>query len=65
LTLFSCLSDGECTSPMYPAKRVIGTRPAPEPTPDLTLDAVLFLGIVLLAAILLMWYLPPAPFPFH
>jgi hypothetical protein len=50
---------------MYPAKRVIGTRPAPEPTPDLTLDAVLFLGIVLLAAILLMWYLPPAPFPFH
>ena len=33
----------------------IGSRPAPEPQPDLTLDVVLYLGIVLLAAIELLW----------
>lgn len=37
------------------AARVIGRRPRREPTPDLTLDVVVYLGIVLLAAILLMW----------
>ena len=35
--------------------RVIGSRPAPELKPDLTLDVVLYCGIVLFAAILLMW----------
>jgi hypothetical protein len=35
--------------------RAIGSRPACEAKPDLTLDAVLYLGIVLLAAIQLMW----------
>jgi len=35
--------------------RAIGARPGPEPKPDLTLDVVLYLGIVLLAAIELMW----------
>jgi hypothetical protein len=34
---------------------VIGQRPGPEPTPDLTLDVVLYLGIMLLAAIELLW----------
>jgi hypothetical protein len=37
------------------AGRVIGRRPRPEPQPDLTLDTVLFLGVVLLAAVMLMW----------
>jgi hypothetical protein len=37
------------------APRAIGVRPGPEPKPDLTLDVVLYLGIVLLAAIELMW----------
>lgn len=37
------------------APRVIGRRPRPAPKADLTLDVVLFLGIVQLAAILLMW----------
>jgi hypothetical protein len=37
------------------AAREIGRQPRPEPTPDLTLDVVLYLGIVLLAAIELMW----------
>jgi hypothetical protein len=31
-------------------------RPAP-PKPDLTLDVVLYLGIILLAAILVMWHI--------
>jgi hypothetical protein len=37
------------------AARVIGRRPRPEPKPDLTLDVVLYLGIVQLAAVLLLW----------
>lgn len=37
------------------AARVIGRQPPPEPKPDLTLDVVLYLGIVLLAAIELIW----------
>jgi hypothetical protein len=37
------------------AGRVIGRRPRPEPTPDLTLDVAMYLGIVLLAAVLLIW----------
>jgi hypothetical protein len=35
--------------------RAIRSRPAPDAKPDLTLDAVLYLGIVLLAAIQLLW----------
>jgi hypothetical protein len=35
--------------------RVIGRRPSPTPKPELTLDVVLYLGIVQLAAVLLLW----------
>ena len=45
------------------AAHTIGSRPGLESKPDLTLDVVLYLGIVLLAAILLMWRMPPGPFP--
>jgi hypothetical protein len=38
---------------------LVGQHPPP-PKPDLTLDCALFLGIVLLAGVLLMWHMPPA-----
>jgi hypothetical protein len=38
---------------------LIGQRPRP-PKPDLTLDCTLFLGLVLLAGVLLMWHMLPA-----
>jgi hypothetical protein len=37
---------------------LIGQRPRPQP--DLTLDCTLFLGLVLLAGVLLMWHTLPA-----
>jgi hypothetical protein len=40
------------------AASLIGRRRPPEA--DLTLDCALFLGLVLLAAVLLMWHMPPA-----
>jgi hypothetical protein len=30
-------------------------RPSPSPKPDLTLDVTLYLGLLLLAAVLVMW----------
>jgi hypothetical protein len=37
------------------AATVIGRPPSPEARADLTLDAALFLGILLLTGILLIW----------
>jgi hypothetical protein len=31
-------------------------RPSSSPEPDLTLDVVLYLGLLLLAAVLVMWH---------
>jgi hypothetical protein len=31
--------------------------------PDMTLDVAMYLGLVLLAAVLLMWKMPPRPLP--
>lgn len=46
---------GDSVCPTMAAPRVIGRRQRPEPTPDLTLDVVLYLGILQFAAVLLMW----------
>jgi hypothetical protein len=42
---------------MAAASRAIGNRPA-----DLTLDVVLLLGLLMLAAILATWRLPPVEY---
>jgi hypothetical protein len=43
------------------AKR-IGRRSQPI-QPDITLDVAMYLGLVLLAAVLLMWKMPPRQLP--
>jgi hypothetical protein len=47
---------------MAAAFRRIGSRPSAEPAPNLTLDVVMYLGILLLAAVLLLWRLPPVEY---